>query len=150
MRQKPTISIPINKNKLNNNNKINDIKNILNQNEIDLICDNKLTCKCLLCNKVFASRYYLLLHKKICLFSKNNNNNKNNNNDIKINKPETIYCCSYENCNKSFKQRKTWKQHIKRHTKPFKCEICNKKFGSSYDLNIHGIFMSYFFIHVFS
>ena len=118
------------------------------------LCISPTTC-CRECWSIFLSRQQLIDHKKICIKSMNKQRlkSKSIDNDVQIdneynenNRKNIIYFCTFNQCGKVFKSKKTLNQHIKRHTKPYKCTYngCIKSFGSSWDRKIHGLLLLLF------
>jgi len=99
------------------------------------------------CWALFTDRKRLVQHKKHCAHSTEAREKRRIDQTTAMtpspprpSQPSvTEFVCGTDGCGKTFSSRKTLKQHLKRHTKPYRCtfEGCGKAFGSSWDRKIH-------------
>ena len=123
------------------------LHNFLNKiynNIIKIYCNPVLCCR--QCMKLFKSRLELVNHKNnACIPSIERSNDIKTQKDIQKSLEknhkhlENQLFCEYNGCGKYFKDKRTYNRHIKRHTKPYKCNVngCLRTFGSKWDLKIH-------------
>lgn len=103
------------------------------------ICTGSSTgLSCTNCLQLFVDRQQLIDHKKICKISLRKRDQSESNKRVETNF-EGRFICSYDGCGKTLSSKKTLRQHMKRHNKPFTCKFrgCFKSFGSSWDRTIH-------------